>query len=124
MGQTLRLALVVEAAQIPPRTNLAAGNRMAAKPKLVVIDGNTGEPVPAAFKLRQRVPLPMTPKKQLLEAARTYASVRRGEMPAEIGARLSYMLKTCADLSEVADIEPRLDNIEAKLDSLLQKLML
>jgi hypothetical protein len=95
---------------------------MAAKRKLVVIDGDTGQVTPVGFKAKNRVSLPMTPKKALREAASTYAAVRRGEIPAEVGTKLSYMLKTCGDLHDIAEVQPRIEALEQRLIAISEML--
>ncbi len=49
------------------------------------------------------------------EAARVYRLVRFGQIPAEVGTRLSYMLQTLGRLTEVALMEKRLAAVEARL---------
>ena len=95
---------------------------MASKRKLVVIDGDTGEATPVGFKARNRVALPLTPKKALREAASTYAATRRGEIPVDVGARLVFMARQCADIHEKAEVEPRLDALEQRLLQLTEML--
>lgn len=96
---------------------------MAAKRKLLVIDGATGTPTPIRFLAKNRVGLPLTTKKALREAASVYAAVRRGEMLPEDGAKLSYMARTCGDLAEKADLEPRIEALEARINDLARKLL-
>lgn len=91
---------------------------MASKRKLVVVDGETGETTPVEFKARARVPLPMTPRKSLREAASVYAAVRRGEIPSEVGTKLAYMLKVCTDIHDVAEVGPMLAEMKADIEQL------
>lgn len=95
---------------------------MASNRKLVVIDGNTGEATPVGFKARNRVALPLTPKKALREAASTYAATRRGEIPVDVGSRLVFMAKTCGELAEMAEVEPRIEALEQRLLQLTEML--
>jgi hypothetical protein len=94
---------------------LAAEKCMAGKRKLVVVDGETGETTPVEFKAKRRVPLPMTPRKALREAASVYAAVRRGEIPSEIGTKLCYMLKTTTDIHDTAEMQPMLAEIKEQI---------
>lgn len=96
---------------------------MASKRKLAVIDGETGQVHPIGFKARQRVALPKTPRQALQEAASVYAATRRGELPVEVGSRLVYMAKTCCEISETATLEPRIAEIEARVNALAAKLL-
>ena len=92
---------------------------MASKRKLVVIDGDSGEVTPVGFKAKNRVALPMTPRKALREAASTYAAARRGELPVDVASRLVYMARQCADIHEIAEVEPRLTALEDRIERLM-----
>jgi len=91
---------------------------MATKRKLVVIDGDTGEATPVGFKAKNRVSLPITPKKALREAASTYAASRRGEIPVDVAARLVYMARTCADIHTIAETDVRIGALEQRIEKL------
>lgn len=95
---------------------------MASKRKLLVIDGDTGAATPVGFKARNRVALPLTPKKALRAAASAYAATARGEMPPEIGTKLVYMARQCGDLAEMAEVEPRIAELEARVQTLTEML--
>lgn len=92
---------------------------MASKRKLVVVDGHTGEVTPVGFKAKNRVALPKTPRKALQEAASTYAAARRGELPVDVASRLVYMARQCADIHEIAEVQPRLAALESRIERLM-----
>ena len=87
-----------------------------------------GSPAPlvkgGALMPRQKgVCLPNNPKAALAEAARVYREARRGQLDVEVASRLSYQLKTCADIHRDHVLKAELDALRqdvAKIVAALQ----
>jgi hypothetical protein len=62
------------------------------------------------------VSLPTTPKKALAEAARVYTETRRGNIDPEVGSRLSYQLKICADVHRDHVLNAKVDSLKESVE--------
>jgi hypothetical protein len=104
------------------RAKKMASEQGAAGQVLVAV---AGRPAPmvrngALMPRQKRVSLPNTPQKALAEAARVYAEARRGQLPVEDAARLSYALKNCADVHRDHVLSAKVDALKAQVEQLVK----
>jgi hypothetical protein len=95
-----------------------AGGDVRKKPKLTIIQDD-GSAILPPVKPRPRILRPKTARGALSEASRLYVQARRGEIAAEEATKLVYILRTCSTLHEEAEVAPRLEALEARIEALL-----
>lgn len=84
--------------------------------------GQETRDTPVARILPTRIARPNSPRKAMQEASRLYRDARLGYVPTDEASRLAYILKTTSDLVERAEIEPRIDALEARIAALTAQL--
>jgi hypothetical protein len=76
---------------------------------LETLDHATGRPLPTP----RRIDLSSL-RDVRLELAHVYRQIDSGEIPSQEGTRRAYVLKTIAEIIEVADLERRVAQLEAR----------
>lgn len=91
---------------------------MRKNPKLAVVQSD-GEIVTPPVVRKVRVLRPKTPRSALAACSKLYVEARRGELDTQDATRLAFVLKTCSTLHEEAEVMPRLELLESRLNKVI-----